>query len=70
VELNPLDDLKHLLKQYGKDLPPLEKRRPLWRLMIQSKNTSKARDILIYIESNAGNIHPTLLGEIGKLLYD
>jgi len=69
--MNPLIIiLKKLLDQYGSKLPPLEEREQLWKALAETSNEDILTEFREYVETNANKIHDTLLGEIGRILYD
>ncbi|MBI2486712.1 MAG: hypothetical protein HYW01_07090 [Deltaproteobacteria bacterium] len=69
--MNPLIIiLKKLLERYGNKLPPLEEREQLWKALAETSNEAILTGFKEYVETNASEIHDTLLGEIGRILYD
>lgn len=69
--MNPLIMiLKKLLERHGSNLPPLEEREQLWEALAGTSNEDILTEFKEYVETNASEIHDTLLGEIGRILYD
>ena len=62
--------LKKLLDDYGNKLPPLGEREQLWKALAGTTNEDVLKEFKKYVEMNSNKIHDTLLGEIGRILYD
>ena len=68
---NPLiDSLSALIARFGEALPPIDQRRHLWREVAGHNPGDTLREFRAFLDANANHIHPTLLGEIGRILND
>jgi hypothetical protein len=65
-----IDSLSALIAQYGGTLPPTDERKRLWREVASANASDMLREFREFVDANAGRMHPTLLGEIGRILND
>ena len=65
-----IDLLEQILEEFGDDLPPIDKRKELWRAISNTRNKEMLSEFQEYVELNNMSIHHTFLGEIGRIIYD